>query len=177
MGGAIGGLLFAGLGNRIPDLSQAMGYVLTGVGICFGVTVAPILLRDGVLQFISSGDARAQSKFGRAQKEWELQEGDSYLIGSQSQSASMTRYRPEVEIFIPDASIAPRHATLISREGRFYLSRHPDAAGQRGLARYVLRVRGKTVARSEEIRDTDDILVGRTALRFVSRKRVESHAV
>jgi MFS family permease len=136
LGGATGGLLFAGLGSSIPDLSQAAGFVLTGVGICFGITLAPILLRDGVLQFVSSGDPRAQSKFGRTRKEWELQQGDSYVIGSQSQDLSKTRYRPDVEIFIPDAAIAPRHATLFGRERRFYVARPPDAAGPAGLARY-----------------------------------------
>ncbi|MEW6365989.1 MAG: FHA domain-containing protein [Acidobacteriota bacterium] len=171
VGGAVGGYLFAALGARIPDLSQALGFVLTGVGICFGVTLAPILVRDGLLQFISSGDARAQSKFGRSRKEWELQDGDSYMIGSQSIDSSATRYRPEIEIFVPDAAIAPRHATLFGRGGRFYLARHPEAAGQAGIARYVLKVRGKTVTASQELYHSDDILIGRTALRFVARSK------
>ncbi len=171
LGGAMGGLLFAALGSRIPDLSQALGFVLTGVGICFGITLAPILLRDGVIQFVSSGDPRAQSKFGRSRKEWELQQGDTYVIGSQSQDLSKTRYRPDVEIFIPDAAIAPRHATLFGRERRFYVARHPDAGGPAGLARYVLRVRGKTVTTTQELHDSDDILIGRTALKFITRKK------
>src|SRR5262249_55753697 len=93
LGGALGALVFANLGSRIPDLPHAISFILVGVGICFGVTLAPILLRDGVLQFVSSGDARAQMKFGKARKEWELQQGDSYTIGSRSQDQSMTRYR------------------------------------------------------------------------------------
>ena len=40
IGGALGGLIFAGLGSKIPDLSQALGYVVLGVGICFGITLA-----------------------------------------------------------------------------------------------------------------------------------------
>lgn len=171
LGGALGGLLFAGLGSRIPDLSQALSFVLTGVGITFGITLAPILLRDGVLQFISSGDARAQSKFGASHKEWELQQGDSYTIGSQSQDLSKTRYRPDVEIFIPDAAIGARHATLFGREGAFYIARHPDASGPAGLAKYVLKVGGKTVTTSHQLRDSDDILIGRTALRFATRRK------
>ncbi len=173
LGGAIGGLLFAGLGSRIPDLSQALGFVLTGVGISFGITLAPILLRDGALRFISSGDPRAQSKFGQAHKEWEIAEGDTFVIGNQSQDLSSTRYRPEVEIFIPDAAIAPRHATLFARERRFYIARHPDAGGEAGLARYVLRVRGRTVASTQELRHADDILLGRTALKFLTRKKAD----
>ncbi len=173
IGGALGGLMFAGLGSRIPDLSQALGFVLVGVGICFGVTLAPILLRDGVLQFVSSGDPRAQSKFGRTHKEWELQQGDSYVIGSQNQDLGRTRYRPAIEIFIPDAAIAPEHAVLFGKDGRFYLSRHGVTSDRAGLARYVTRVRGKMVATSQELRNSDDILIGRTALKFVTRKKKE----
>lgn len=170
IGGALGGLIFAGLAASVPDLSQALGFVSVGVGICFGVTLAPILLRDGILQFVSSGDARAQSKFGRTHKEWEIQHGDSYVIGSQSQDLSRSRYRPEIDVFIPDAGIAARHAILLGKGGRFYLARHPSASDQASLARFQLRVRGKTVVTSQELRDSDDILVGRTALKFVSRK-------
>jgi hypothetical protein len=171
IGGALGGSIFAGLGSSIPDLSQALGFVFIGVGICFGITLAPILLRDGVLQFVSSGDARAQSKFGRTHKEWELQQGDSYTIGSQSQDFSKTRYRPDVEIFIPDTAIAPRHAILFEKDGRFYVTRHQETAGQAGLARFVTRVRGKTVTGSQELRDSDDIQIGRTALKFVTKNK------
>jgi MFS family permease len=170
IGGALGGLIFAGLAASVPDLSQALGFVSVGVGICFGVTLAPILLRAGVLQFISSGDARAQSKFGRAHKEWEIQQGDAYIIGSQNQDLSRTRYRPEIDVFIPDAAIASRHAILFGKGGRFYLARHPDANDQASLARFRLRVRGKSVATSQELRSSDDILVGRTALKFTTRK-------
>jgi hypothetical protein len=169
IGGLLGGIIFAELGN-LADFSQALGYVVVGVGICFGVTLAPILLRDGVLQFISSGDPTAQMKFGNKKKEWELQQGDSYTIGSATQDRSMTRYRPEIEIFVPDAAIASRHAILFGKEGRFYLARHPEIGGQAGLARYVMRVRGKTVTNSQEIFNADDILIGRTALRFVTRR-------
>jgi hypothetical protein len=171
IGGAAGGAIFASLGSAIPDFSLALGFVLTGVGISFGITFAPILLRDGLVQFVSSGDARAQSKYGRSRKQWEVQDGDSYLIGSQSQDASITRYRPEIEVFIPDAAIAPRHARLYGRDGRFYLARHPDVANAAGLARYPLRVRGRTVTGFQELHDSDDILIGRTALSFVARHR------
>lgn len=170
LGGLLGGSIFAWIGSRVLDLSQAVGFIVVGIGICFGVTFAPILLRDGVLQFVSSGDPRAQMKFGHSKKEWELQQGDSYTIGSKSQDSGLTRYRPEIEIFIPDAAIAPCHAILFGREGRFYVARHPEAGGQAGLARYVLRVRGKTVTNSQELFSADDILIGRTALKFVARR-------
>lgn len=175
-GGALGGLIFLVLGSRVPDLSQALGYMFIGVGICFGITLAPILLRDGALEFISSGDGRAQAKFGLTHKQWELQQGDSYLIGSQSVDLSKTVYRPEVHIFIPDATVAPRHAILFGKQGRFYLARHPDIGNQSGLARFITRVRGRTVTLSQELHDRDDILLGRTALRFTMRNKERSNA-
>lgn len=168
-GGLLGGTIFAVVGSRIPDFSQAVGFIVVGIGICFGVTFAPILLRDGLLQFVSSGDPRAQMKFGHSRKEWELQQGDSYTIGSRSQDLGLTKYRPDIEIFIPDAAIASCHAILFGEDGRFYVARHPEAGGQAGLARYVLRVRGKTVTNSQELFNADDILIGRTALKFVTR--------
>ena len=170
VGGAVGGSLFHILGSRIPDLTQALGFVLVGVGICFGVTLAPILLRDGLLKFVSSGDARAQAKFGRSGKEWEIRQGDTLLIGSQPLDLNKTAFAVGVQVFIPDAAIAPRHAILFGKEGRFYIARHPDINTPQGLARYVLRVRGRTVTTSQELRAGDDILVGRTAIKFMTRK-------
>ncbi|MGC8761178.1 MAG: FHA domain-containing protein [Bryobacteraceae bacterium] len=170
VGGAVGGSLFHILGSRIPDLTQALGFVLVGVGICFGVTLAPILLRDGLLKFVSSGDARAQAKFGRSGKEWEIRQGDTLLIGSQPLDLNKTAFAVGVQVFIPDAAIAPRHAILFGKEGRFYIARHPDINNPQGLARYVLRVRGRTVTTSQELRAGDDILVGRTAIKFMTRK-------
>jgi hypothetical protein len=81
----------------------------------------------------------------------------------------LTKYRPDIEIFIPDAAIASCHAILFGKDGRFYVARHPEAGGQAGLARYVLRVRGKTVTNSQELFNADDVLIGRTALKFVTR--------
>lgn len=170
VGGAIGGSLFHVLGSRIPDLTQALGFVLVGVGICFGVTLAPILLRDGILKFVSSGDARAQAKFGRSGKEWEIRQGDTLLIGSQSLDLNKTAFAVGVQVFIPDAAIAARHAILFGKDGRFYIARHPDINNPQGLARYVLRVRGRTVTTSQELKAGDDILVGRTAIKFLTKK-------
>jgi hypothetical protein len=169
LGGLLGGIVFAGPAT-VPDLSQALGFVAVGVGICAGVTLAPILLRDGMLQFVSSGDARAQNKFGQTHKEWEIQQGDSYVMGSRSHDLAVSRYRPEIDIFLPDTAIAAKHAILFGKDGRFYLARHPDASDEPALARYQLRVRAKTVVKSVELHDRDDILIGRTALRFVTRK-------
>lgn len=171
LGGLLGGIIFSVIGSHIPDLSQAIGFASIGMGICFGVTFAPILMREGILQFISSGDPRAQMKFGRSKKEWLLLPGDSYSIGSQSQDQGLTRYRPNIEIYIPDGGVAANHATLFNKDGRFFLARHVDAGGDAGLAKYVVRVRGKTVIHSQELFDSDDILIGRTALRFISKRQ------
>jgi hypothetical protein len=152
----------------VPDLSQALGFVSVGVGIV-SATLAPILLRDGVLQFISSGDARAQSKFGRSHKEWEIQQ-ERFLCSRQPESG----FEPQ--------PLSPRNRHLRTGYWNRWAARNsvweewkvlwhgipmPVIAA---LARYQLRVRGKTVVSSQELRDSDDILVGRTALKFVSRK-------
>lgn len=168
-GGLLGGLIFTGLGPHSPDLSQAFGLMLTGAGTSFGAALSPLMLSEGTLQFISSGDARAQSKYGRTHREWALEQGESYVLGSVATSQTDTRFQPGADIFIPDASLSPRHAVLFARDGRFYVARHPDAGGAAGLARYVLRVRGKTVTTSQPLNESDDLLVGRTALRFTAR--------
>lgn len=168
LGGVLAGLLFASLGSRGPDVVQALAFVVTGVGISFGLALAPIAVRHGLLQFISSGNGRAQSKLSRPPKgDWPLEQGQSYTIGSQDLGA-MDRSAGNV-IFIPDAAVAPRHAVVFGQRGRFYLARHPDIGGQAGLARFVLRLRGRTVVKAGELRDADDILVGRTALKFAAR--------
>lgn len=166
-GGAIGGLLFAGFGRIIPDFAHALAFMFVGTGVCCGMALAPVLLLQGTLEFVSSGDGRAQSKLHESG--WELEQAKSYVIGSQSSGPQVTALSAENEIFIPDQAIAARHAILFGRQGRFYIARHPETSGQAGLGKYVLRVRGKTVAASQELRDADDILIGRTALRFVSR--------
>ena len=169
VGGTFGGLLFAGLGSRVPDLVQASAFMLMGSAVCLGIALAPVVMRYGALLFVSSGDARAQSKLGRSKTQWELQQGHSYLLGNQGAETRRDLGVRQDEILIPDAAIAPKHAVVFGRQGRFYIARHPEAADQAALARYVLRVRGRTLARSTELRDADDILLGRTALRFVSR--------
>ncbi len=167
LGGGLSGLLFTGFGSRGPDFVQALAFVVTGTGISLGIGLAPVLVQHGLLQFISSGDVRAQRKLGRGHKEWTLAQGLSYTIGSQEPATS--KRSVESGIFIPDAAVAPRHAVIFGRQGRFYLARHPDIGGQAGLARFVLRLRGRTVVKAGELRDSDDILIGRTALKFISQ--------
>ena len=167
-GGFLGGVVFGTLSDLIPDVSQAMAFLLTGAGISFGITFAPILLRDAVVRFVSSGDPRAVSKIGK--KEWELQDGDNYLVGSESADVSKSRYGRDVEIYLPDATVAPRHARIYGKEGRFFVARHPDTMSEAGLRRYVLRVRDRSVTSPRELQHDDLIVLGRTTLAFIARK-------
>ncbi|GGG67784.1 FHA domain-containing protein [Edaphobacter dinghuensis] len=169
-GGLVGGLLFTFLGPHSPEICQAFGLMLTGAGTGLGAALSPMLMRDGAVQFISSGDARAQSKLGRTGKQWPLEPGESYVLGNIATSDTGSRFQQGVDIFVPDSFLSPRHAVLFSKEGRYFIARHPDAGGPAGIAKFILRVRGKTVTTSQELHESDDILVGRTALRFSSKK-------
>lgn len=169
-GGLLGGLLFAGPGAHAPEICQAFGLMLTGAGTSFGAALSPLMLAEGALEFISSGDARAQSKYGRTHRQWSIEQGESYVLGSMATSQTGTRFQPGADIFIPDASLAPRHAVIFGKDGRFYVARHPDAGGPAGIARFVLRVRGRTVTTSQLLNDSDDLLIGKTALRFAGRR-------
>jgi hypothetical protein len=170
IGGLAGGLVFTFLGPHSPELCQAVGLMLTGAGTGFGAELSPMLVRDGAVQFISSGDARAQSKYGRTKKLWPLDLGESYVLGNVVTTETGSKFQQGVDIFIPDSLLSSRHAVLFSRDGRYFVARHPDAGGPAGIAKFVLRVRGKTVTTSQELHESDDILVGRTALRFTGKK-------
>ncbi|MEO8367745.1 MAG: FHA domain-containing protein [Candidatus Solibacter sp.] len=166
LAGLVSGLLFTMAGSSYPDITNAVCFTLTGVGVSCGLTLAPILMREAVVQFVRSGDVRAQSKFGRSHKQWPIQQGDSYIIGSQSSTASQTRLGPEVEIYIPDSAIASRHATMFAKEGRYFIARHQDSRAAAAMARYPLKVRGRNVSSAQQLQHLDDILIGRTSLRF-----------
>src|SRR5262245_22820456 len=119
IGGLLGGLLFASIGSQAADLSQALGFVLTGTGIALGVNVAPQLMSHGMLQFVRSQDIRTEKKYAAQGKSWALQEGDQFIIGSLGADKSATLYAHEVQIFLPDERVAPRHAIVIAQKGRF----------------------------------------------------------
>ncbi len=172
-GGLLGGLVYILFSPHLPTGTALAGLLLAGAGTGFGAGIAPILVRDGMIRFISSGDARAQSKLGKVRKAWELDPGESYIVGSMMTAQGGTRFQQGADLYIPDASIAPRHAVVFSKEGRFYIARHPDASGPEGIARFVLRIRGKTVVTSQELHPSDDVLIGRTALRFDSHRAGE----
>ena len=104
---------------------------------------------------------------------WDLEIDESYVLGSAATTQGGTKFQQGADIMIPDSSIAPRHAVLFSKDGRFYIARHPEASGAEGIAKYVLRIKGKTVVASQELHPGDDVMIGRTALRFESRKQGE----
>ncbi len=170
VGGLLGGLSFVLFSRSVPAGTSMAGLMLAGAGTGFGTAIAPVLVREGLLRFISSGDARAQNKLGKAKAFWDLDVEESYVLGSAPTAQSGTRFQQGADIFLPDSAVAPRHAVVFSKEGRYFIARHPDAGGPEGIARYVLRIKGKTVVSSQELHPADDVLIGRTALRFESRK-------
>lgn len=168
-GGFLGGMVFATLSQLLPGISQAVAFVFTGAGISFGIAFAPILLRDGVLRFVNSGDPRALSKLGK--KEWAIQEGDSYVLGSQSADLSKSAYGREVDIYLPDGSVAPRHARVYGKEGRFFVTRHPDVMSEAGLRRFILKVQNRSITAPYELHDQTLIVLGRTTLMFLAKQK------
>src|SRR5437867_1225454 len=173
-GGLLGGLVFASwtlmpASSQTPwmaDLVRAMGLMMTGIGITCGVTLAPVLLRDGVLRFISSGDGRAQNKYGPNSMEWALHDGDSYLAGSLGADATVTLYGHEVQIYIPDAMVNARHAIIRGRKGHFLIEQHPENRGPQGQPLYPLQLRGEDVIMPQQLRHGDDLVMGQTLIRY-----------
>ncbi|MCI0421693.1 MAG: FHA domain-containing protein [Acidobacteria bacterium] len=167
-GGFLGGVLFASMGSRAADFFQAAGFIFTGMGISCGVAAAPVLMRQGTLHFIESDDPRTQKKYAAQRKTWELQKGDRYVLGSLGADKTATLYSQEVQVFLPDEAVAPRHAILTGRGGRFYLERHPESLDPQGFFQFTLQVRGRDLDRAEALQAGDEILIGSTRLRFQS---------
>jgi hypothetical protein len=173
VGGTFGGLV-VGLGTS-HEFVQALAYMLTGTGITLGVTLAPVLLSDGVLRFISSGDARAQNKYGSPRQEWVVQDGDRFVIGSQSADMSSTMWSQDVQVYIPDAMVSRRHAILFAKKKRFFIQLHPDNAGPHGQPIGALQVGDDNVVGTRELRHGDELVVGQTLLRFLTTRKQQGH--
>jgi len=137
-GGVVGGLAYLLLANLIGGgNSQAIGMALAGLGITTFISLAPILTRQGVLEFVNSSDAATQKRYKQSRKQWDIHNGEKYVIGRLSASQSTTMLSPELQIYVPDSLVEPRHAILISRDRRFYIEPHPSitlTAGKGGRA-------------------------------------------
>jgi hypothetical protein len=147
--------------------------MVTGMGITLGVTLAPVLLRDGVLLFISSADPRAQNKYGSPQQQWVIQDGDRFVVGSQG-AESGTLYARPVDIYIPDAMVAKRHAVLFAANKRFFVQQHQDNVGPQGQPLKTLQHNQSNVTGTRELRDGDELVIGQTLLQFSSRRQTPS---
>jgi outer membrane lipoprotein SlyB len=136
-GGVVGGLAYLLLANLIGGgNSQAIGMALAGLGITTFISLAPILTRQGMLEFVNSADAATQKRYKQSRKQWEIHNGEKYVIGRLSASQSTTMLSPELQIYIPDSLVEPRHAILLSRDRRFYIEPHPSItlnAGKGGM--------------------------------------------
>jgi hypothetical protein len=136
-GGVVGGLAYLLLANLIGGgNSQAIGMALAGLGITTFISLAPILTRQGMLEFVNSADAATQKRYKQSRKQWEIHNGEKYVIGRLSASQSTTMLSPELQIYIPDSLVEPRHAILLSRDRRFYIEPHPAItlnAGKGGI--------------------------------------------
>jgi len=172
VGGGIGGALFTSLGGEM--VFQALAFMISGMGITLGVTLAPVLMRDGLVLFISSADPRAQNKYGSPQQQWLVQDGDRFVIGSQGSDRNATMFARPVDVYIPDAMVAKRHAVLFAKDKRFYLQQHESNIGPQGQPLSPLQVNSINVANARELRDGDEIVIGQTLLKFMSRRQSPS---
>ena len=170
VGGFSGGLVFASMSSQAPDLSQALGLMFTGAGITLGINIAPVLMSQGSLTFVGSTDMRAQRKYASQGKSWELQDGDRLTIGSLGADKTATIYSQEIQVFLPDDQIAPKHAIVTAQRGRFLIERHPESIDPQGFFNYTLQVQGKDVRGVESLSNGSDILIGSTRLAFVERR-------
>jgi hypothetical protein len=125
-GGLLGGIVFWSLKGVSADVSQLLGFALSGIGITCGVSLAPILLRQGVLEFVSSGDPAALERYGRSRQRWELPDDGKYVIGSLGARPPQALSALDTPISIPDKLVAPRHAILVCNAGRYYIEPHPE---------------------------------------------------
>jgi hypothetical protein len=180
IGGLVGGLL-GGTSFYLSSLAasliislgaNALSYMIAGMGITLGVTLAPVLLRDGVLLFISSADPRAQNKYaGPPPQQWVIQDGDRFVVGSQGAESGMTMYARPVDIYIPDAMVAKRHAVLFAANKRFFVQQHQDNVGPQGQPLKTLQHNQTNVTGTHELRNGDELIVGQTMLQFSSRRQ------
>jgi hypothetical protein len=139
-GGLLGGIAFWSLKGVSAEISQLLGFALTGISITGGVSLAPVLLRQGVLEFVSSGDPSVLETYGRSHQRWEIHDDGKYVIGSVGARPLHPVLTLDTQIFIPDKLVAPRHAILISNTGRYYIEPHPELRMPQPAAAQALEV-------------------------------------
>jgi hypothetical protein len=81
-----------------------------------------------------------------------------------------TMYAQDVQIYIPDAFVNPRHAIVLARKKHFYLQLHPENADRVGQPLNPLQLGNEVVTgNGRELRNGDEIIIGQTLLRFLTR--------
>jgi hypothetical protein len=139
-GGLLGGVVFWAFKGAGVEVSQLLGFMLTGTGVTCGVSLAPNLLQQGFLEFVSSGDPVALETYGRSHRRWEIHDGGRYVIGSLEAGPAQASLKPETHILIPDELVAPQHAILTSNGGRYSISPHPELSMPRRAAAQAIGV-------------------------------------
>ena len=133
-GGLLGGLAYTWIATfKIGDIAQALGLALTGAGITLGISLAPVLLRQGVLEYVNSRDQSVIKKYAHLRKQWEILQGGKYVIGSLGAQQTTTIFSPELSIYIPDQLVEPRHAVLTSRDRQYTIEPHPELTMSRSI--------------------------------------------
>jgi hypothetical protein len=162
-GGLAGGIILSFAGS-VPDVASAFAYSLFGAAIAAGYPLTDQLVTSGTIHFVNSSDGYTHTKFSKTQPVWAVGASESLVITGK---ASGTRERielPETEFNIPDPLIAARHAIISTKDGRYFLTRHKEIRNEAGVARFILKLRDKTVLVQQELADGDDFLVGQTTL-------------
>jgi uncharacterized membrane protein YfcA len=163
-GGLLGGLVFSFVGGVIPDVAPAFAFMLFGGVLAAGYPLRDDILTSGAIHFVSSGDGYTHNKFTRTQPVWQIKPNEMLVITGKQGSSRQEVRLPDKELNIPDPMVAARHATLSTRDGRYFLTRHKELRSDAGLSSFVLKLRDKTVQFQDELFDGDDFLVGQTTL-------------
>jgi FHA domain len=172
-GAAVGGLVYTVSGqvhalSDVTDFVQATAFILTGVGVTAGVTLAPNLMVDGVIRFVASQDRATRERCQAS--EWPLRQGGRLLIGRLSLDESRHWYGKEVSIYLPDREVSERHAYVVGDGGQYFIE-DADGAPARTRSAKVLQVNGQPVRGSHHLQHGDTITIGRTQMRFEERHR------
>ena len=79
--------------------------------------------------------------------------------------------RREVELYLSDYAVAPRHAYIFSQNGAFFIQNHDENIGAGDMPVKPLSLWDRPVIGIQELKDGDMITVGMTILRFNTKRR------